>query len=446
MRWLFPLVLTLACACSRNDLDPAGPSATIDAACAGQCDLLQRSWSAGASNEVVLENTSSFLCANHLMDTTGELQPLTAIDFTPQGNCERELFDFDGPDPLSGWTVDRWSLAPGLDGSGVQNDAIGDNESASLSRSFAGPGWLEFWADVSSEGCCDVLTVTSDTGAFVQLGGEHRWSTSGVPIPLGNHVVDFTYSKDGGAIHGLDRVVVDSLALLESSPLGAWRTSGCPFVIDEAEGALRAATCGRTLQKTDPPLLRPSSVELDVFGPSQLEFDWRPSSEADSDYLRLSIDDVVQTEVSGVDVDWAHVEQTISAGLHTVRFYYTKDNGTDDGDDTGWIDNLEITDHCFSGAELTSQWVDAGAPVTVDGVWWEMTSPSDTDANIHVRTAPSPSAAEATPWGSCRPTEWGRAPDPLCAPLARFVQYHVELTCAPYAEPPSLRAVGIRWR
>jgi hypothetical protein len=448
VRWLIVSVAALACAClSRNDLDDVGPGTSIRIACAGECDLVQTSWATGASDEIALAATArGFLCANHLMDTSGELTPVETAVFAPQGECVRDRFDFDGAEGLAGWSVDRWSLAPGLDGMGVKNDAIGNDDSATLSRTLQGPRWLQLWADVSSECGYDFLTITVDTGQSVRLSGEQRWKLIGVDLPTGSHELILAYGKDGGAISGLDRGLVDSLTLAESAPLAAWRTGGCPFVIDPVEGALRAASCGPTLLKEEPPPVAPSSVELDVFGPGQLDFDWRPSSEAGADFLRYAIDGAMQAEVSGVAVDWAHVERAIDAGTHTLRFYYTKDGGADQGDDTGWIDNLHISGHCFSGAELTSHWIDAGAPVTVDGVWWQADTPADSSVSIYVRTAASPSAAASTPWKLCPPAAWGGAPDATCAPQARYVQYHVELTCAPWAEPPSLRAVGLRWR
>jgi hypothetical protein len=63
------------------------------------------------------------------------------------------------------------------------------------------------------------------------------------------------------------------------------------------------------------------------------------SSEQDFDFLEFYIDGVLQQRWSGI-LAWSVVSFPMSAGMHTVRWRYAKDNTVAAGGDAGWIDSV----------------------------------------------------------------------------------------------------------
>jgi hypothetical protein len=77
-------------------------------------------------------------------------------------------------------------------------------------------------------------------------------------------------------------------------------------------------------------------------GASSVRFKVRTSTEADYDELIFLIDGEEKFRLSGEN-HWADSGAfPVSAGLHTFEWRYTKDGGTSVGDDTVWLDDIEI--------------------------------------------------------------------------------------------------------
>ena len=109
-------------------------------------------------------------------------------------------------------------------------------------------------------------------------------------------------------------------------------------------------------------------VELD-FQAGNVSFDYRVSSEVDFDFFRFFIDGVEQLERSG-EVDWTNVSFPLTAGVHRLRWTYSKDLNTSDGEDTAWIDNLSLPDEVneapvVSGTILTQSLIETES-LTID--------------------------------------------------------------------------------
>jgi hypothetical protein len=73
---------------------------------------------------------------------------------------------------------------------------------------------------------------------------------------------------------------------------------------------------------------------------ADLSFYWKVSSEKGCDWLEFYIDSGLQHRISGL-VDWQKKSYTLSAGSHTLKWRYIKDDGADGGSDCGWVDKLE---------------------------------------------------------------------------------------------------------
>lgn len=84
-----------------------------------------------------------------------------------------------------------------------------------------------------------------------------------------------------------------------------------------------------------------SWMETTVTGPGTLSFWWKVSSEANFDFLKYYIDDVLQSEGISGESGWAQVTGiSVPAGSHTIRWEYSKDGSVSSGSDAGWVDQV----------------------------------------------------------------------------------------------------------
>ncbi len=80
-------------------------------------------------------------------------------------------------------------------------------------------------------------------------------------------------------------------------------------------------------------------VTLNDIQPGNITFYRKVSSESSYDYLRFYLDGVQKGIWSG-EVGWSMVSYPVTAGTHTFKWTYSKDNNTSDGSDCGWIDYI----------------------------------------------------------------------------------------------------------
>jgi hypothetical protein len=82
-------------------------------------------------------------------------------------------------------------------------------------------------------------------------------------------------------------------------------------------------------------------LETTVTGPVVIKFWWKVSSEEDYDFLTFYLDSSSQRSISG-EVDWQQQTISIPSGSHQLQWKYSKDIDASEGDDCGWVDQVEI--------------------------------------------------------------------------------------------------------
>ncbi|MGB1042894.1 MAG: C10 family peptidase, partial [Tenacibaculum sp.] len=113
------------------------------------------------------------------------------------------------------------------------------------------------------------------------------------------------------------------------------------------------------------------SITKNFSSATEISFDTKVSSEKNYDYLTFYIDDVKVTEWSG-NTEWENFTQNITAGSHTLTWEYNKDAYVSLGEDTAWVDNINLGDtdtpvasdividfetNDFSQAEINTNWI-----------------------------------------------------------------------------------------
>ena len=87
-------------------------------------------------------------------------------------------------------------------------------------------------------------------------------------------------------------------------------------------------------------------METAVTGPGALSFWWKASCEDDPDednwdFVRLLVDGVERCRLDGI-TDWRHVNCTLGAGAHVIRWEYSKDESLSGGEDRAWVDQFLV--------------------------------------------------------------------------------------------------------
>ena len=85
-----------------------------------------------------------------------------------------------------------------------------------------------------------------------------------------------------------------------------------------------------------------------------LTFSAKVSSENDYDKAYFSIDDNNRIKGISGDGDWIDYEYPLTAGTHTLRWYYTKDGSFDGFDDCFYVDDIRIVDQTAALGVYTS--------------------------------------------------------------------------------------------
>lgn len=147
---------------------------------------------------------------------------------------------------------------------------------------------------------------------------------------------------DGGYFDSLQFTVAVGLQLenFETGDLTAysWQStgSGSWFVQSGTvyEGDYAAQSGGITHSQSTS-----LSVTLANLADDTVSFYLKVSSEANWDFLRFYIDDVLQKSWSG-DVQWKQETFAVTAGTRTFRWTYSKDSNTSIGSDAAWVDYI----------------------------------------------------------------------------------------------------------
>lgn len=111
-----------------------------------------------------------------------------------------------------------------------------------------------------------------------------------------------------------------------------------------------------------------TTLETTVSGPGTLTFWWSVNAPTLNNYLSFSVDGGEQARIAGVAA-WQQQTFYIGAGLHTLRWNYTKTLSVTSWQDAGWLDQVSFAPGStapFIKADPASQVVLLGATVTLN--------------------------------------------------------------------------------
>jgi hypothetical protein len=257
-------------------------------------------------------------------------------------------------------------------GDAAQSGAIGNNMQTYISATVNGPGTLSFYWKVSSQPSSDTLSLYVDGVNVQSISGEVDWTQVNYTLTAGSHSVRWEYAKDGSGSAGQDTAWLDKVvyAFMTATPTPFETPSATPtnsptatVTISFEEGVDSTGIvyasyganpwfgetavydfggdAGQSGHAADNQF---SYVETTLAGPGNLNFYWKVSSQANSDYLRMYVDGVIVQSISG-EVDWTQVNYLLGTGDHVIRWMYAKDASGSAGSDCGWLDNISYVQY-----------------------------------------------------------------------------------------------------
>ncbi|MBO4327922.1 MAG: T9SS type A sorting domain-containing protein [Bacteroidales bacterium] len=116
-------------------------------------------------------------------------------------------------------------------------------------------------------------------------------------------------------------------------------SSSYPWMVvkDDIGNTICAKSGNKGVDNTTSSLLLEVNADSETF----VSFSSRVSSESSFDKGYFSIDNEEEMVVSG-EVGWADYVYPMTAGTHTLRWYYAKDSSGDAGDDCFYVDNIKF--------------------------------------------------------------------------------------------------------
>ena len=217
----------------------------------------------------------------------------------------------------SDFLVDTFDRNDGLESGGVIN--ISRDITVPANVAFAGNYFLIVTVDVG-----DVIPE-ADEGNNTALSGATDIDIS-LAITL-NLALDLDVDPDAALLNNLS-----------TSGDGVWFPQGDHVLADGS------SSTNDGVDAAEAPSLgfnESSFLEIEVTGPAVLSFFWKVSSEPALNFLSLELNGVEDRRISG-EAPFTAEALFIPNGFNVVRWVWTKLSSVDTGEDTGWVDQIDV--------------------------------------------------------------------------------------------------------
>ena len=117
---------------------------------------------------------------------------------------------------------------------------------------------------------------------------------------------------------------------------------------------------------------------------------WWNSEETYYDYLAFYIDDNMKGQWAGTTDNWSLQTYPVSAGTHTLKWSYVKDDSQNSGSDCAWIDNIKLPVHAKSVVSIHTNIVFAENTMDIypnpasDNVYININLAKDSNVSIEI--------------------------------------------------------------
>jgi hypothetical protein len=187
------------------------------------------------------------------------------------------------------------------------------------------------------------------SGIYITPGGGLK---GGVPIIYSAQIGEPKEAGDASQDHIAQvwntqnvRPAIELGTALDTDDRLTWTTSGSTFKSSWIGQTILMRDQSDAAMSGDIKDSQYSRLETVVTGPGTLRFWWKVSSEANGDFLRFFVDGAEQPGVAGIsgETEWTLKKVELSAGLHTLRWDYSKNGSISAGEDAGFLDLVKFS-------------------------------------------------------------------------------------------------------
>jgi len=189
------------------------------------------------------------------------------------------------------------------------------------------------------------ITLNNSTYNFYDIGAgimeEGLFSiTVSANAPAGTYV-EFLYEATSGGYYNQEIYPTIISMVVEDWETGDmsmfdWTTGGNSNWAVSTENPYQGSYCIKS-GSLDHNQNNYLSLQFEVLGEDSLSFWYKVSSETGYDLLKFYIDDIELSSWSG-EVSWARATYFVTAGTHTFKWTYSKDESLTSGNDCAWVD------------------------------------------------------------------------------------------------------------
>lgn len=230
-----------------------------------------------------------------------------------------------------------------------------DNTSTTLSATltFAENEAISFWWRVSSENKYDTFTFSVDGKDLVTISGNIYWENKLYPIPAGEHVVSWTYTKDSSYAMYNDSGYVDDVEILtyrENTDINDYMNSRSETLEFENDPAYPWTSYEYNTRMVKSNIEGKNETSTAVTTHTYLKanqivsFTWAVNSEEHWDRLIFEVNGEEVSSISGNVISRTERYVVPKDGEYTLRWIYSKDAKNDIGDDCAKIGSVRISD------------------------------------------------------------------------------------------------------
>lgn len=227
----------------------------------------------------------------------------------------------------------------------------------------------------------------------------------------------------------------ETFEILETTEFGeaveqpslTWKTNGSEqWLVDSSvtDGSVSSLRSGNISGNEN------SWLSTVVEGRAELRFNWKASTEACCDRFKFFLDEVEVGEIRGHE-DWQEFKLLIPAGFHELKWEYTKDVSTDGGQDTVWIDSVQLVPIVLTQSPDVE--IDEGHSLNLEITATAATSPSyqwSKDGENLVGATESTFSIE-----SAHPSDSGAYKVAISTPAGQIVSDPIAVTVSDFGMP-----------
>jgi subtilisin family serine protease len=192
----------------------------------------------------------------------------------------------------------------------------------------------------------EVTWTSADPNVATVIGGMLKATVTGVTEGTTTVTAVATDKDTGAAFTATATITVNDYPTLnealnkEGGELNFTTSGTYPWVIDFIDGRVAAKSTNVNVTSST------STVTMDQMtleAGDKLVFYWTVSSESNYDKLKFYVNNSEVTNISGTSNGWTRYEYTAATnGSYTFKWIYEKDYSVNSGDDTGWLDDVEL--------------------------------------------------------------------------------------------------------